>query len=1149
MRPGGQLPAIVAACLAALAAGVTLAGATAEPLAAVAWPPSTGLLVGEVVTGGTSGSDEFVELYNAAGLPLDLGGLELVYVTSSGATVTRKATWSGGTLLPSGAHLLVANSAGIYAALADALYSGGFAATGGALVLRPIGGTPLDAVGWGDASSAFVERTAAPAPPAGQSIERRPGGLGGNGSDTNDNGQDFFVERAPAVQNLAAPPVPAPQATETAGPTETARPTETPTPGTPIPETPIPETPAPTRPEASASPTEAPTPSIAPTASPPATSAPTPSPTVAPIPSPTVTPTAAPTPFLTIAEARARANGSVVDVVATLTTPAGLIEGGTGSFVQDETAGISLYLATGDWPDAAPGTLVRVHGTVDDRYAQRTIRLGTASDIVPLGPGSMPAASRMSTGSAGEAVEGRLVTVTARVTSSAETLSDAIAVDVDDGSGVLRVVASLRSGVAAADLPAQAWFDLTGALGQRDSSGSGTQGYRLYVRSGADVVAVAAPSPTAAPSDAASPSAGASESPTTSASPTPTPSASPTIGPTPAPTPSASPSPGATAQPAIAIAAARILPLDTSVTVEGVVTVEPGRIIDERNAAIQDASAGIVVRLPSAGWPAFARGDLLRVTGVLGQRYGNLEVRPASAAAISRLGGGVLPTPRDLLASGLGEGVEGLLVRCRGVVVAVGSLGTTGSYSVDLKDASGTMRVYVYGTTGIARTTFAAGATVEVSGIEGQHAPSVGSTLGHRIWPRDPADIRWVTVSSTAAPSGSPVVTATPWPPGRGRVPIATAIASGGTVTVEGIVTTPDGFIDSEGRRVVIEDDSGALIARLPGEGTAPKVGTRVSASGEIGTYYGSPQLALSGALAVLGTGTVTPRTLAGVPGPELAWRLVRVSGRVTSVHRLGTTWRAELSVGGAAVPIYGAARSGIPSTALVEGRTATVTGVVRPPYPTATDRRAAIAPRFPADVSLGGPARGGGPGTGGAAGRGDGGPGPGDGDAVLDVELAELVDNEGALVRVGGLIVSVTPERVVIDDGTAVAAVILPADAASLAGDLRSGDPLNATGTVVRDGDGWAVRPASAADLARVGRLGELAPLATPPQAGPPDDGGAAAVPERLGSHGGWPFGLLPTGIAMAGSALVVALRRRAAIELARRGAALVAAHLGRQG
>src|SRR5688500_13714116 len=55
----------------------------------VSWPVSAGLLVSEVVTGGASASDEFVEIYNASLDSLDLGGLELVYVTSSGSTVTR----------------------------------------------------------------------------------------------------------------------------------------------------------------------------------------------------------------------------------------------------------------------------------------------------------------------------------------------------------------------------------------------------------------------------------------------------------------------------------------------------------------------------------------------------------------------------------------------------------------------------------------------------------------------------------------------------------------------------------------------------------------------------------------------------------------------------------------------------------------------------------------------------------------------------------------------------------------------------------------------------------------------------------------------------------------------------------------------------
>jgi hypothetical protein len=52
----------------------------------VSWPPSLDLVIGEVVTGGASASDEYVEIYNRGSLTVDLGGLELVYATATGST-------------------------------------------------------------------------------------------------------------------------------------------------------------------------------------------------------------------------------------------------------------------------------------------------------------------------------------------------------------------------------------------------------------------------------------------------------------------------------------------------------------------------------------------------------------------------------------------------------------------------------------------------------------------------------------------------------------------------------------------------------------------------------------------------------------------------------------------------------------------------------------------------------------------------------------------------------------------------------------------------------------------------------------------------------------------------------------------------------
>src|SRR5690349_19051745 len=128
MSPGGsrpwQLPVLAAVLLVASVAGMLAGGNVPAARAATEWPPSSDLLVSEVVTGGAGANDEFVELYNASSLSVDLGGLELVYVTSTGSSITRKVSWSNGGIAPH-RHRLIANSAGVFASLADDTYSSG----------------------------------------------------------------------------------------------------------------------------------------------------------------------------------------------------------------------------------------------------------------------------------------------------------------------------------------------------------------------------------------------------------------------------------------------------------------------------------------------------------------------------------------------------------------------------------------------------------------------------------------------------------------------------------------------------------------------------------------------------------------------------------------------------------------------------------------------------------------------------------------------------------------------------------------------------------------------------------------------------------------------------------------------------------------
>ncbi|MGH2467135.1 MAG: lamin tail domain-containing protein, partial [Candidatus Limnocylindrales bacterium] len=266
---------------------VGLAIPPASGAAAVAWPPSTSLLISELQTGGLSASDEFVELYNAAAQPVDLTGLEVAYASATGGTVTRKAAWDTSLIVQPGGHLLLANEVGAYAGVADTTYAGGFAAAGGALILRVTAGDTLDAVAWGDATSQFVEGLPALAPAAGQSLERRPGGPAGSGLDTNDNSADLAIRDAPDPQGLLANPIPwagagaSPTPTPGSSPTPTVEPTPTPTPSS----SPIPTV------EPTPTPSSSPTPTVEPTPTP------TPSLTVEPTPTPTAAPSPTPTPI------------------------------------------------------------------------------------------------------------------------------------------------------------------------------------------------------------------------------------------------------------------------------------------------------------------------------------------------------------------------------------------------------------------------------------------------------------------------------------------------------------------------------------------------------------------------------------------------------------------------------------------------------------------------------------------------------------------------------------------------------------------------------------------------------------------------------------------------------------------------------------
>ena len=1076
VRRAGQAVLLVFALVsfAALRPGGSPGGALADPAAAVAWPTST-LAVSEVQTGGASASDEFAEISNAGAVAVDLTGLELVYATSTGSTVTRKASWTAATILEPGRHRLVANVSGVHAGIADATYSGGFAATGGAIVLRPIGGEPIDAIGWGDASNAFVEGTAVAAPAAGSSVERLPGGLLGNGTDTNVNSADFVVRAAPSPQNLASPPTPpvgptptvAPTPVPTPSPVPTVVPTQSPTPIPTIEPTPTPTpTPAPTptpTPTPAPTPTPTPVPTATPTPTPTPTPEPTPVPTPVPTPAPTPTPVPTPNPILSIADARALPDGAGATLRGTLTTALGAIESGRIGFVQDGSAGIAIRLDAALATALEAGTVVELQGTLSSYFSLRVLNAPSAAIVVGE-TSALPFPLAATTGEAAEPFEGLRLMVSGTVTSAPSALADGLGVTIDDGSGPLRLVIA-DAALAGATVATGDVVTTTGPLGQRDSSGTGLAGYRLHATLPGEFTVMPEPTPTPPPSPTPTPDPTSTPAPSQTPIPTPAPSASPTASPSPSPQPS----------PSQSIADARRRPVGTVVSVRGVVIAESGRRGTPSVLAIADGTGGIAVKVPD-GIAAPSRGTTVAVTGQLHDPYGQLELRPTSAG-FATAGQGALPAAVTVDSSSLGEATEGSLVRVVGTVAGRPTKATSGDITFFVDGLSGQVRIVADGSSGLTVDSVAVGAEYEITGVAGQRATRKGALDGYRVWPRDARDL----VLRSGAPTPTPARSGSPQPtPGSteaGVASIADAIRRGeGDVVIEGLVTAPADLLDSTGRRIVVEDRTAGLEILLPTDGAVPPVGARIRVAGEMGRAYDAPRLRAEGVTVLAIGARPLPVTLSAPPTAAHEWRLVVVSGSVTDVPKLGDRWRAELAVGGDSGVINGLAGARIAAATVGEGRRATVIGIVRRPYPGASDRRWSVVPRGPADVVM----AGGGSGPAGSDGS-DGGPsGPGgagkdsgavSGDqSVPDVDLVALADHVGATVRVGGLVTELVPDGFLLDDGTAIGRIQLTGEAAEYLPLVEPGDALNATGVVTKEGEELRVVVSDAAGLARVG-------------------------------------------------------------------------------
>lgn len=162
------------------------------------------VVIAEVQVSGTNARDEFVELYNPTAAPIAVEGWRLSKRTGTGAREENLVTSFPTLTIPAHGSVLVAHPEGSFASAADQRYTTqsslandntvvlyGPAATDGE---RPV----IDLIGFGTVTS--KEGTAAPNPPASQSLERKPGGVEGNGQDSGNNAADFVIQATPTPQ-------------------------------------------------------------------------------------------------------------------------------------------------------------------------------------------------------------------------------------------------------------------------------------------------------------------------------------------------------------------------------------------------------------------------------------------------------------------------------------------------------------------------------------------------------------------------------------------------------------------------------------------------------------------------------------------------------------------------------------------------------------------------------------------------------------------------------------------------------------------------------------------------------------------------------------------------------------------------------------
>ncbi len=185
----------------------------------------------------------------------------------------------------------------------------------------------------------------------------------------------------------------------------------------------------------------------------------------------------------------------------------------------------------------------------------------------------------------------------------------------------------------------------------------------------------------------------------------------------------------------MSIADARALPLGSTVTLRGSVTVpsaafESGTF--DKGFGIQDRSGGIYVSIATD--LGLDLRDQVEVKGQLADSFG-LLILNVQAADVRVHGHGRPVRAQSVATNGLGEATEGLLLRLSGTLTQAVVDDLPYGYRLFVDDGSGEAQVFVYASTGIDVSTLSVGQELRVLGFGAQFDSH------YELNPRLPGDI------------------------------------------------------------------------------------------------------------------------------------------------------------------------------------------------------------------------------------------------------------------------------------------------------------------------------------------------------------------------------------------------------------------------